>query len=104
MNTESNTAKSAVQTLSHEQIQRLLADLEQALTEVQADTPGFQTLKATLDDLTRTLAQQQMDSNQVKQQLHNTHKVLDDFIASVEGELLRDTPYLAEIGRIVGLV
>jgi ABC-type transporter Mla subunit MlaD len=104
MNTESNTTKSAAQTLSHEQIQRLLANLERALTEVQADTPGFQTLKATLNDLNRTLAQQQMDSNQVKQQLHNTHKVLNDFIASIEGELLRDTPYLAEIGRIVGLV
>jgi hypothetical protein len=104
MNTESNASKSSSQALSHEQIQRLLSDLEQALTEVQADTPGFQALKATLDDLRRTLAQQQMDSEQMKQQLHNTHKILDDFIASIEGELLRDTPYLAEIGRIVGLV
>jgi hypothetical protein len=30
--------------------------------------------------------------------------VLDDFMDSVEGEILRDTPYLAEIGRILGLV
>jgi hypothetical protein len=40
----------------------------------------------------------------VAQQLKGTHNALDDLVASIEGEILRDTPYVAEMGRILGLM
>jgi len=54
--------------------------------------------------LRRTLSASDGEAEQLRRQLHGTHGKLGDLIASVEGEVLRDTPYLAELGRILGLV
>ncbi|MEO0317112.1 MAG: hypothetical protein RL404_789 [Pseudomonadota bacterium] len=92
------------QEFSLERINRLVSDLEQELSRAPAGSPKVAALRAEIDALKRTLASSEQSGTALKAQLHGTHRNLDDLVASVEGEVLRDTPYLAELGRILGLV
>ncbi len=90
--------------LSLERIQNLLSDIEQELASIPDTSSRVEALKAEIDALKQTLISNASDSPQVAQQLRGTHNALDDLAASIEGEILRDTPYVAELGRILGLV
>ncbi len=92
------------QEFSLERITKLVSDLEQELSGAPAGSPKVAALRAEIDALKRTLASSEQSGAELKEQLHGTHRNLDDLVASVEGEVLRDTPYLAELGRILGLV
>jgi chaperonin cofactor prefoldin len=89
---------------SLERIHVLLSDIEQELASIPDKSSRVQALKAEIDALKQTLRSSASDSSQVAQQLRDTHNALDDLVASIEGEILRDTPYVAELGRILGLV
>jgi hypothetical protein len=89
---------------SLERIQILLSDLEQELASIPATSARVQALKAEIDALKQTLSSSTSDMPKVAQQLKGTHNALDDLVASIEGEILRDTPYVAEMGRILGLM
>jgi hypothetical protein len=89
---------------SLERIHVLLSDIEQELASIPDKSSRVQALKAEIDALKHTLRSSASDSSQVAQQLRGTHNALDDLVASIEGEILRDTPYVAELGRILGLV
>jgi uncharacterized coiled-coil DUF342 family protein len=89
---------------SLERIQNLLSDLEQELASIPATSARVQALKAEIDALKQTLSSSTSDMPKVAQQLKGTHNALDDLVASIEGEILRDTPYVAELGRILGLM
>jgi hypothetical protein len=89
---------------SLERIAKLVSDLEQELSGAPAGSPKVDALRAEIDALKQTLASTDHDSPELASRLHGTHRNLDDLVASVEGEVLRDTPYLAELGRILGLV
>lgn len=94
---------SAQGTFSLERIAKLVSDLEQELAAAPSDSPRVQALRAELDVLKRTLSGD-TGPDSLHQQLHGTHGKLDDLVASVEGEVLKDTPYLTELGRILGLI
>ncbi len=89
---------------SLERISRLVSDLEQELAAAPADSPKIVALRAELDDLKRALASPEGHTPELESRLHGVRGRLDDIIASVEGEVLRDTRYLTELGRILGLV
>jgi uncharacterized coiled-coil DUF342 family protein len=89
---------------SLERIQNLLSDLEQELVSIPATSARVQALKAEIDALKQTLSSSTSDMPKVAEQLKGTHNALDDLVASIEGEILRDTPYVAEMGRILGLM
>lgn len=89
---------------SLDRIRHLVSDLEQELAGAPDESPRVQALKTELEALKKVLAENDAASPEVTQQLKGAHGVLDDLMASVEGEILRDTPYLAEMGRILGLV
>jgi uncharacterized coiled-coil DUF342 family protein len=89
---------------SLERIQNLLSDLEQELASIPATSARVQALKAEIDALKQTLSSSTSDMPKVAQQLKGTHNALDDLVVSIEGEILRDTPYVAEMGRILGLM
>ncbi len=89
---------------SLERINRLVSDLEQELAAAPPGSPKIDALRAELDDLKRTLASPDGRTPELEERLHGVRGKLDDFIASVEGEVLRDTRYLTELGRILGLV
>jgi uncharacterized protein YukE len=90
--------------LSLERIQNLLSDLEQELASLPDTSSRVQALKAEIEALRQTLSISASDSSQIARQLQGTHSALDDLVASIEGEILRDTPYVAELGRILGLM
>lgn len=89
---------------SLERIRSLVADLEQELEAAPSDSPKVAELRAELYMLKGTLEDPEGISPGLEQQLHGVRSKLDDVVASVEGEVLKDTPYLAELGRILGLV
>ena len=95
---------SSADSASLERISRLVSDLEQELSTAPPDSPRVMALKEELALLRRTLSATDGEAEQLRRQLHGTHGKLDALVASVEGEVLRDTPYLAELGRILGLV
>jgi len=89
---------------SLDRIQKLVADLDQELDAAPAGSPKVDELRAELAMLKKTLAGTDGASLNLEQQLHGVRGKLDDVVASVEGEVLKDTPYLTELGRILGLV
>ncbi len=89
---------------SLERIRKLVADLEQELAAAPSDSPKVDELRAELAVLKGTLDSPEGASPGLEQQLHGVRSKLDDVVASVEGEVLKDTPYLTELGRILGLV
>ena len=54
--------------------------------------------------LKRMLQEPEGASGDLDAQLHGIRSKLNEVLASVEGEALKDTPYLVELGRILGLV
>jgi hypothetical protein len=54
--------------------------------------------------LRQTLAQPESTPGELSDQLHGVRSRLSNLLANVEGEALKDTPYLVELGRILGLV
>jgi hypothetical protein len=90
--------------LSLERISRLVSDLEQELMAAPADSTQVLALRAELALLKRTLSATEGEAEVLRRQLQGTHSKLDDLIASVEGAVLKDTPYLTELGRILGLI
>ena len=89
---------------SLERIQTLVSDIEQELASIPGTSPRVESLRAELEALKRAVNISNANSPQVARQLRGTHTALDDLVANIEGELLRDTPYLAELGRILGLM
>ena len=95
---------SSADTASLERISTLVSDLEQELSTAPSDSPRVMALRDELVLLRQTLSASDGEAELLRRRLHGTHGKLDDLLASVEGEVLRDTPYLAELGRILGLV
>ena len=89
---------------SLERIARLVSDLEQELAAAPAGSPKVDALRAEIEVLKRTLASPEAATPELKDQLHGVRGRLNDVVASVEGEALKDTHYLVELGRILGLV
>lgn len=101
---ERDTAPEATpsQDFSIERISRLIADLEAELDH--ADIPQANALREEIDRLKQLLASPPREEGWMRERLHSLHNGLQDVTAKVEGEVLRDSPYIAEIGRILGLV
>ena len=89
---------------SLDRVSKLVSDLEQELALAPSDSPKFAALKAEIDSLKQTLAKPDQIADGLHHQLKGTHSKLEDWIATVEGEALKDTPYLTELARILGLI
>lgn len=99
MSDESTPAETSL-----DRIKQLVSDLEQALATMPDDSPRIQALKDELYRLRALLGDSDAEPHRLKQHLEGAQNALDDLVASVEGEILRDTPYLTEMARILGLV
>ncbi len=89
---------------SLERIKQLLSDLEQ---ELMAAPPGSAKLQALREEIVvfkQTLAQPEGGPGDLSDQLQGVRSRLSDVLANVEHEALKDTPYLIELGRILGLI
>jgi hypothetical protein len=89
---------------SLDRVSKLVSDLEQELALVPSDSPKFAALKTEIDSVKQKLKMPDQASDGLQHHLKGTHSRLEDWIATVEGQALKDTPYLTELARIVGLV
>ena len=80
-------------------IERLVADLESEVARAPADAPGMQDLKDEIETLKNVLRSPKTKHNWIEDGLH----AVRDAGQAVRGEVVRDSVYLAEIGRILGL-
>lgn len=90
------------QEVSLDRIHRLIADLERELA--RADIPQADDVRKEVDTLKQMLASPDKKEGWIQERLHAIRDGLQDVTARVEGEVLKDSPYIAEIGRILGLV
>lgn len=89
---------------SLERITQLVSDLEQELEAAPLGSAKLDALRGEIAVLKRTLEQPEASSVQLSDHLHGVRSRLSEVLANVEGEALKDTPYLVEFGRILGLV
>lgn len=92
------------QNLNVERINRLVADLEQELAKASGDTPHLQELKEEIETLKNMLRSPDTMHGGLSEGLHSTRTAFQKFTQTVEGEVLKDSPVIAEMGRILGLV
>jgi predicted nucleic acid-binding Zn-ribbon protein len=89
---------------SLERISRLVSDLEQELSMAPDGSPRLDALREEIANLKHTLAKSDEPAHDIEEKLHAMRRNMADFAASVEGEVLKESRYLAELGRILGLV
>lgn len=88
---------------SMERVGALVAALERELQNAPADHPNLPALRQEIAALKGVLEGGD-DHAQVKEKLHSVRGTLQDMTARVESEVLQDSRYIAEMGRILGLV
>jgi len=89
---------------SLDRVRSLVTAMEQELANAPADRPDVQALRQEIDHLKQLLASNDSQHGLVKEKLHTVRGTLQDMTARVESEVLQDSRYIAEIGRILGLV
>lgn len=89
---------------SLDRVSHLIAALEQELANAPPDLPNVQDLRQEIETLKRTLASPEQSDSGIDEGLYAIRDRLQDMTARVEGEVLKDSPYITEIGRILGLV
>jgi len=108
MTSTDNRDPAASATQRHEfnmdRVRSLVSALEMELSNAPADHPNVQALRQEIDTLKHVLASEEDQPVQVKERLHSVRNTLQDMTARVESEVLQDSRYIAEIGRILGLV
>jgi len=94
----------ASQEFDLERVKQLVSDLEQDLAKAPAGTPHLQELKSELEEFKQTLAAGNPDQGKVRERMHGIQTTLHTMTATIEGEVLLDSRYIVEAGRILGLV
>ena len=89
---------------SLERISQLVSDLEQELSRAPVGSARLDALREEIASLKHTLAKPDEPSKEIEERLHAMRTNMADIAASVEGEVLKESRYLAELGRILGLV
>lgn len=95
---------SSDQEFSLERIDRLIADLERELANAPENTPNLQDLRGEIDTLKHVLKSSREKQGSIEEGLHSIRLRLQNMTATIEGEVLKDSPYIVEIGRILGMV
>jgi len=82
---------------------RLVADLERDLRRLSAGAADLQTVRDEVEALRSVLHSPAPRDKGLRPALHAVRQALERAIDTVEGEAIRDWPYIAEIGRILGM-
>ena len=80
-------------------VNRLIADLEEEVAKAPADAPGMQDLHDEIETLKNVLGSPKTKHDWIEDGLHSVR----DAAQAVKGEVMRESVYIAEIGRILGL-
>ena len=85
--------------LDLDRVHRLIRELEAEVAKAPADEAGVQDLREELTTLKNVLASPRPRHHWVEDSLHAVRETAQ----AVRGEVVRESVYLAEIGRILGL-
>ena len=80
-------------------VNRLIADLDAEIAKAPPDAPGMQDLRDEIATLKNVLASPKTKHDWIEDGLH----AVRDAAQAVRGEVMRESVYIAEIGRILGL-
>ncbi|HEV8110660.1 MAG TPA: hypothetical protein VGP97_24365 [Burkholderiales bacterium] len=86
-----------------EAAEALIAALQRDLAKVSAGSADLQILEGEVEALRNVLVSPRPKRRRVKEALHDIRAALEHALETVEGEAIRDWPYIAEIGRILGM-
>ena len=96
----SNLPQSTVRPpLDLDRVNRLVADLEAEIAKAPYDAPGMQDLRDEIETLKNVLGSPKTKHDWIEDGLH----AVRDAAQAVKGEVIRESAYVAEIGRILGL-
>jgi|GEM_PF-461259 len=87
-----------------DRVNQLLSQLEQELASLPADTPHLENLRNEVNALKTVLSPAGSRPGGFGEHAHSLRTSLQNMTATVEGEVLKDSPYIAELGRILGMV
>lgn len=85
--------------LDLDRIHRLIADLAAEVAKAPPDAPGMQDLRDEIQTLRNVLDSPKAKHHWIEDGLH----AVRDAAQAVRGEVMRESVYVAEIGRILGL-
>lgn len=86
-----------------ERIHALIAELEIELANAPAGA-DLQHVRDEIETLKNVLKLPKVKEGWIRDSLHSVRSGIDDVAQSVEGTVLKDSPSIAEIGRILGLM
>ncbi len=84
-------------------IRRLIDELDAEVANAPADADGVQDLKDEIATLRAVLDAPKQKSGWIADGLHTIGVQLEQTAKSVRGEVMRESVFVAEIGRILGL-
>jgi hypothetical protein len=90
-------------TVDLDRVAKLVHALEKDLAGAKADDATIRKLLAEIDTIKSALTSSPPRHAGVRESLHALRDTMERATGTVTGELRRDAPYLAEIGRILGL-
>jgi hypothetical protein len=88
----------------HARLKQLLADLEIELQQIPADSLYAASLKRDFAALKLHLELPEANPGILREQIGRTRHSAQELMDTVEGEILKDSPYIAELGRILGMI
>ncbi|MFL9926076.1 hypothetical protein PQR62_17505 [Herbaspirillum lusitanum] len=91
---------SDTQHFNHQRLLQILASFEEELKKLPADAPEARQLHQDIARLKEHLTAAQPHPGSLRDSFQSLRNAAD----TVEGAILRDSPYLTEMGRIVGLL
>lgn len=94
-----NNKPGAPPSLDTARILHLIGELEREVAAAAPDAPGVQDLKDEITTLRNVIGSPKVRHHWVADGLHAVREAAQ----AVRGEVMRDSVYLAEIGRILGL-
>ena len=86
-----------------ERIHALVAELEAELANAPP-TADLQDLRDEIETLKNVLKSPKVKEGWIREGLHSVRSGIEEVTQTVEGTVLKDSPSIAEIGRILGLM
>jgi hypothetical protein len=86
-----------------ERIRALILELETELANAPANA-DLQDVRDEIETLKNVLKSPKIKEGWIREGLHSVRNGIDGITQTVEGTVLKDSPALAEIGRILGLM
>ncbi|WP_034292737.1 hypothetical protein [Herbaspirillum sp. RV1423] len=89
---------------NHVRLKQILAELEVELQKISADSPQAENLKNDFSALKSHLDTPEVQTHVLREHIGKTRNSAQELMDSVEGAILKDSPYIAELGRILGMI